>query len=984
MRQHPASRINLDKRLSSQSSSVDRHDAVIATDLPFILSLKSIPSTTRKPRQHCYTFSLHSAAVVAKMNSISYLDSVLSRSFAPASDRPPSRPESSAKRSRSHSSLPGSRRASSTTSSTPSGSSSLRRWSQEQDEPDRALYSSNKLRRTGSVPAGKYPAHALDTSDSDSDSQNSRKARWSGLWGLTGWIDEAIHPGSSTRSRKNSDSELSYRRTKRVPSLDDLLLSSTAPRRSSSRRNASSGTGQDYPRRNSGSSGSIDESRSQVRRRSRRNSRSGQTASLTLTSGNQDQERHQWPTPEDNTLQLQDPELMTEKEREDVVDFEGGDFSPEDLDKPRERSISQSSADSSWGEGSSVSHEEATVAESASMTENKSPDADAVTLQDDVDEKSVDSETLLEAAKGEPEAIEAVAQEDPTSSVVDPAAASTTPKKESAASSGLSVDADETPTNIRRKQSGSLTSATATPSISRNGSLRRKQDPSLAMDTLASSSSSSLPSTDSEKTVERSLTPSKPRKRRSARSSATSSARVSEAEDSRTWLPSRNASVSHTPDGARHTTPKRKSSSTQRAIRRTLVALRDLLLAVLLCPVNCVRYLRRRRTIRAEEAVEAIRERAQVPILEKNGSSSDDTPTRLKRPPSLRFASKTDPKRDDDKRNGTASRPRTPKPDVADDKDRSFFDQEPVTEDQAAALGTVWKALAPSGPRTPSRLLPNPHPVDPMYAHNSDAEPIDAVMAEKEAVMEAERQSKIALSRAARRAAMAGASEAPAAVLPTKVPRAPTSSIIHHSPKILVLDLDETLIHSTSRSPTHFVSGRTTTSGFLGLETAGAFLGLRANDNPRRIRPHMVEVVLDGRSVLYHVYKRPWTDYFLRKVASWYTVVVFTASVQEYADPVIDWLDQGRGLISARLFRESCTFKGGQYVKNLQVVEKDLSKVCLVDNSPASYRLNRENGIPVEGWTHDPNDEALLDLLPVLDSLRFATDVRHILGIRGW
>ena len=29
---------------------------------------------------------------------------------------------------------------------------------------------------------------------------------------------------------------------------------------------------------------------------------------------------------------------------------------------------------------------------------------------------------------------------------------------------------------------------------------------------------------------------------------------------------------------------------------------------------------------------------------------------------------------------------------------------------------------------------------------------------------------------------------------------------------------------------------------------------------------HMVEVVLGGRSTLYHVYKRPFVDYFLRKV----------------------------------------------------------------------------------------------------------------------
>ncbi|GAC99646.1 phosphatase [Pseudozyma hubeiensis SY62] len=680
---------------------------------------------------------------------------------------------------------------------------------------------------------------------------------------------------------------------------------------------------------------------------------------------------------------------MTEKEREDIVEFDGGDFAPEDVDGLRQRTISQSSADSSWGEGSSVSHDAATplatAADSRSKLESASHDTHGNDAQDELDQEKVDSETLLEAAKGEPEAIETVAQEDPTSSVVDPAATSATPKKDPG------VDADSTPTNHRRRPSESSTAATTTPSASRRGSLRQRHVAAMAMDPVKSSSSSSLGTTDSEQAVDRSLTPSKPRKRRSARSSAVASARASETEESRGWIAPRNGNADSATANRRGAVPsRRKTSSAKRAIRRTFLALRDFLLAVLLSPVNCIRFLRRRRAVRAEEAVEAIYERAQVPILEKT-NSDEPTPTRTKRPPSLRFASKTELQRDPEKRSGNASRPRTPKP---DEKDHTFQTQEePVTEDQAAALGTVWKSLALGQQRTPSRLLPNPQVIDPMLAHNSKAEPIDVVMAEKEAVMEAERQSRIAKGRAARRAAAiesasdARSSPTPQAssLLPSKVPRAPASSVIHHSPKILVLDLDETLIHSTSRSPSHLSSsGRTTTSGFLGLETAGAFLGLRANDNPRRIRPHMVEVVLDGRSVLYHVYKRPWTDYFLRKVSSWYTVVVFTASVQEYADPVIDWLDQGRGLISARLFRESCSFSKGSYVKNLKVVDEDLSKVCLVDNSPASYRLNRENGIPVEGWTSDPNDEALLDLLPVLDSLRFASDVRHILGIRGW
>lgn len=75
-----------------------------------------------------------------------------------------------------------------------------------------------------------------------------------------------------------------------------------------------------------------------------------------------------------------------------------------------------------------------------------------------------------------------------------------------------------------------------------------------------------------------------------------------------------------------------------------------------------------------------------------------------------------------------------------------------------------------------------------------------------------------------------------------------------HLPKTLVLDLDETLIHSTSRPI--FSSG----SGGSGL------LGLGGFGKRNKGAGHVVEVVLGGRSTLYHVYKRPFVDYFLRKV----------------------------------------------------------------------------------------------------------------------
>lgn len=66
----------------------------------------------------------------------------------------------------------------------------------------------------------------------------------------------------------------------------------------------------------------------------------------------------------------------------------------------------------------------------------------------------------------------------------------------------------------------------------------------------------------------------------------------------------------------------------------------------------------------------------------------------------------------------------------------------------------------------------------------------------------------------------------------------------------------------------------------------------------------------------------------------------------QYADPVSDLLDKW-GAFRSRLFRESCVFHKGNYVKDLSRLGRDLNKVIIIDNSPASYIFHPNNAVRI-------------------------------------
>lgn len=164
--------------------------------------------------------------------------------------------------------------------------------------------------------------------------------------------------------------------------------------------------------------------------------------------------------------------------------------------------------------------------------------------------------------------------------------------------------------------------------------------------------------------------------------------------------------------------------------------------------------------------------------------------------------------------------------------------------------------------------------------------------------------------------------------------------------KCLVLDLDETLVHSSFK--------------------------------PIPDPDFNIEIELEGTIHRVYVRKRPGVDYFLQEVAKKFEIVIFTASLAKYADPLLDVLDKDK-VVQFRLFREACVQHYGNYVKDLTHLGRALEGSIIVDNSPFSYMFQPDNAIPITSWFDDKSDRQLYDLLPFLDTLAGIDDVVSVL-----
>lgn len=174
-------------------------------------------------------------------------------------------------------------------------------------------------------------------------------------------------------------------------------------------------------------------------------------------------------------------------------------------------------------------------------------------------------------------------------------------------------------------------------------------------------------------------------------------------------------------------------------------------------------------------------------------------------------------------------------------------------------------------------------------------------------------------------------------------PLLPEKSIKNRNKKTLLLDLDETILHSSEYKVTS---------------------------------PDMI-ISIDNREV--YIKLRPFLKEFLTQVSVLYEIIVYTSSYDDYALEVCSRLTTSQSLsisIDYLLSREACLNYKGEHIKQVNLLGRDLSQIVVIDNNPIGFLMTTQNGIGIRPWIGNAYDNELKYLTYILLEISQYSDVR--------
>ena len=168
--------------------------------------------------------------------------------------------------------------------------------------------------------------------------------------------------------------------------------------------------------------------------------------------------------------------------------------------------------------------------------------------------------------------------------------------------------------------------------------------------------------------------------------------------------------------------------------------------------------------------------------------------------------------------------------------------------------------------------------------------------------------------------------------------------------KVVLLDLDETLIH-------------------------GDFQEEYLNDIDHPYDKIIKFTSLDEQEeVSVGIFIRNGVQKFLEEISKIFDIGIFTASSKDYADAVINYLDPNNEFIKFRLYRNSCIKVNNISIKDLRIIGVDLKNIVLIDNNMYSFANQLGNGILINSFYYDKNDYDLFSVMSYLLTYIAPTD----------
>lgn len=139
----------------------------------------------------------------------------------------------------------------------------------------------------------------------------------------------------------------------------------------------------------------------------------------------------------------------------------------------------------------------------------------------------------------------------------------------------------------------------------------------------------------------------------------------------------------------------------------------------------------------------------------------------------------------------------------------------------------------------------------------------------------------------------------------------------------------------------------------------------------------------------WRTFKRPGAGDFIKHMAQFYEVIVFSDQTSMYVDPILERLDPQR-FLAGRLAREANQYVDGEYLRDLTKLNRDVGMILYITARPKTS-MQQENVVQIspyivdsEGRTAggDGPDTTLLDLMPFLESIvrLNVKDVREVLA----